>query len=1590
MSTELYEAMVKIANGSLSDKEKTLITPFLKSYYALSNDEELQDYTPVSLYATALSHFRSLQQYNGKKAIINTYNPKKDEHGYDSEFSVVDIITQDRPFLIDSLQMAFVRKNLAIQFITHPIYRYELDENKSISSLHNTTESSLQNISVVHIEFDKLPRDQLEEVTAEICHVIEQLNMATNDWQHMSNKVQDVIGQIQSMRGLPQTIENVLETIHFLDWLRNKHFTFLGYREYELKGNDLYIMSNTGLGVLRDDGNGGISKSYAQLPQRLKDEALKPELLLFSKSNNLSVIHRPAYMDFIGIKKFDDKGNVVGEHRFLGLLTSEAYRLPPKDIPMLSDKINGIVEQAALPLNSHARKSFENILAQFPRDELFQSSADQIRDMALRIYHLHERDSLRFFARTDTFETYVSCYIYVPKERYNTKLREKFEVYLMKKLGGYATEFSTFFSESLHVRVHIMVRTKPGHITQFDSQKIEHELTPMMLDWGDETIRLLQEERGRRAGNSLFKTFEKSIPSDYKDDFSPTIAINDFTIVSNLSDEHPIGVNLYQVENDSDTSIRLKLYGRGEIAALSDLLPILENFGFIVKSAKPYQFSHQGDTLAWIVNFNLRLERPLSKPLSELAPHFSKAFTNTWTGIDESDAFDKLVISNGLSPRNITMLRAVSRYMLQAKAPFSGAYMQQAINNNADIAEQLVAFFHARMGLETDNRDELQSNIIKLIEEKLSTVASLDEDKIIRWFMTVINAMVRTNFFQLDAEGKEKTYVSFKIESAKIPDLPLPKPLFEIFVYSTDVEAIHLRGGKVARGGLRWSDRVEDFRTEVLGLVKAQIVKNSVIVPVGSKGGFIVRKPDNSSREAFINEGIRCYKIFMRGLLDITDNIVSGKIVAPANVHRHDEDDPYLVVAADKGTATFSDIANSMSAEYGFWLGDAFASGGSVGYDHKGMGITARGAWESVKRHFRHLGKDIQKEEFTVVGVGDMGGDVFGNGMLLSEKIQLTAAFNHMHIFIDPTPNAATTFIERKRLFETPRTTWDDFDKSLISQGGGVFSRSDKSISITPEMKEAFAISEDSLSPNQLINRLLKAPVDLLWNGGIGTYVKAETESHAEVGDKANDVLRINGSELNCKVIGEGGNLGFTQLGRIEFAKKGGHVLTDAIDNSAGVNCSDHEVNIKILLNQLVESGEMTTQERNVLLESMTEEVGHLVLRQNYQQPQAISISEQNKSLFLDHIRIMQQMEKDGQLNRELEFLPNDDELQRRLNTGESLYAPELAVMLAYSKIDVFNELIESDLPDASFFQEDLTLYFPTALREKYTDAMKTHRLRREIITTFITNSILNHMGSIFIHRTKEKTGQSTEQIVLAYCAARNIFKAREYWSSIDALDNIIDADLQNNLHRRMRSALETASNWFLSRRRDNINIEVLEQEFAKIGAVSKQLPKVLSRNTFKLVEEEIQSLVEQGVPKNLASDLAYMPHLVKALDAIDLAGKQGVSVSVVTEVYFGVADKLYMRWLASSIDSLYNNDYWRRRACHSLLDNLHTHIASVTEQVIKLDSNADKAIEVWMEKRASLLDNYINSLTEIRKDEVDLSRLSVVIGEMSALARAD
>jgi glutamate dehydrogenase len=931
--------------------------------------------------------------------------------------------------------------------------------------------------------------------------------------------------------------------------------------------------------------------------------------------------------------------------------------------------------------------------------------------------------------------------------------------------------------------------------------------------------------------------------------------------------------------------------------------------------------------------------------------------------------------------------------MMQAKAPFSSAYIQQTVVKNSVISVALGELFDARMNPQysEEERASKTSQTREQINSALAGVSSLDEDRIFRWYLDLINAMVRTNFYQREADGQRKDRLSFKFLAADIPNLPKPKPMFEIFVYSPRVEAVHLRGGKVARGGLRWSDRMEDFRTEVLGLVKAQMVKNAVIVPVGSKGGFIVKtKTMADGREAFQAEGIACYQAFLRGMLDVTDNIVDGKIVPPANTVRHDEDDPYLVVAADKGTATFSDIANALSSEYNFWLDDAFASGGSVGYDHKAMGITARGGWESVKRHFRMRGMDIQnRDDFTVVGIGDMSGDVFGNGMLRSTHTKLVAAFNHLHIFIDPNPDTAASYTERERLFNLPRSTWDDYEKSLISQGGGVFSRQDKTIVISPEMKALFEISEDSLAPNELISALLKSPVDLIWNGGIGTYVKSANESHADVGDRANDAVRVNGGELRAAVVGEGGNLGFTQQGRIEYAQTGGRIYTDAIDNSGGVNCSDHEVNIKILLGKVVEQGDMTLKQRNELLESMTDTVAELVLRQNYLQPQALELSQLRAAANLsDHQRFIQMLESEGRLDRAIEYLPSDEEIAKRQKAGTGLTNPELAVVMAYGKMWVYDNLLASDLPDAPYFVNELRQYFPDELAANFFDEMKEHRLHREIISTYLTNSIVNRLGIEALFRLFEETGQTLATIARGYAIARDVFHVSKAWEKLESLDNQVDATLLLELELRLRDALENGVVWFINAFGQDLQVADMIERFEDSVEKLTKAGGFIEQQFSEYLQEDITSLMENELSVDDAAMFAMLPYHVDALDAALLAEQYERPVDEIATLYFEAYHVLQLDWMMDNIATLPQQDHWDRRARHALVNEVSRSLRMLMDTLLK-QPDAKQAFNDWKSRHESQLDSITAEMQKIDsndENDMSLSTLSVLMSELSGL----
>jgi glutamate dehydrogenase len=992
-----------------------------------------------------------------------------------------------------------------------------------------------------------------------------------------------------------------------------------------------------------------------------------------------------------------------------------------------------------------------------------------------------------------------------------------------------------------------------------------------------------------------------------------------------------------------------------------------------------------GESELWIHDLGLQL--PVETDLAAVKARFEELFCQAWRGEVESDDLNRLVLNTSLDARSIAVLRACSRYFKQLGFAYSQNYIEAALNKNCGITQLIAELFGARFKPDfVGDREAAQKHILEQIEAAMSQVASLDEDRILRQFIATILATLRTNLWQTTETGAFKPYMSFKLNPREVPGVPEPKPLFEIWVYSPRVEGVHLRGGKVARGGLRWSDRREDFRTEILGLVKAQQVKNTVIVPVGSKGGFVLKNPPAmSDREAYQAEGVACYKIFLSGLLDVTDNIVKGNVVPPTKVVRHDPDDPYLVVAADKGTATFSDIANGVSADYGFWLGDAFASGGSVGYDHKKMGITARGAWESVKRHFRSFGHNTQTTPFTVAGIGDMSGDVFGNGMLLSEQIKLVLAFDHRHIFIDPNPDVAKSFAERQRMFNLPRSSWEDYDKSLISKGGGVYPRGAKSISLSPEARAVLGIETEELTPVELLKAILQAPVDLLYNGGIGTYVKATYETHAQVGDKSSDAFRVNGNELRCKVLAEGGNLGCTQNGRIEFAQKGGRIYTDAIDNSAGVDCSDHEVNIKILVGAITEAGDLTLKQRNDLLASMTDEVGHLVLTDNYYQGQALDIACHRPLYVLDgQQRLMQTLERQGRLNRAIEFLPSDDEIARRRAHKQGLTAPENAVVLAYAKMAVFDELVASNLPDDPFFSRALKAYFPQVLSEKFADAIANHQLKREIIATFITNTVVNRTGATFVNFIASEAAASAADVIRAFTLAREIFDLEALWDQIDALDYKVDSKLQLDLLSKLTAIAQRASRWMLRARTANADLPTLIQRYQP-GAreLRANVATWLPAAAYASLQEASAALVKAGVEAGLAENLAALEFIFPALDLVDLAQSTSSDLEKAARTYFGVDAELGLTGWRDQINRLPTDTLWQTQARGSARDDVY----SIASQVTKSLLSRQEDIATWREQHTAAIVKLNQLLATITTQGADLAPVSVALRELRSLA---
>ncbi|MGM8909411.1 NAD-glutamate dehydrogenase [Psychrobacter sp. 1U1] len=1611
--------------GQISDiatsyvqKDKSLLDHFINSYYRPLHHETADVINDADLAGMALHHFTLLKAYEGSKPQLAVFNPIAEEQHFHSSHTIIQMVAYDRPFLVDTMLMSLEAQGIDVHRTYNTIISVTRDENGDLSQVDNADESATSNMSLIHCEIAYQNDDELEALHQILLDKVDTLDTVVGDWKEMRARLTDIQTEL-SQKPLPEVYYSQQEIQAFLDWILDDHFIFLGYREYRLEGGnyiavddksdnnkqgganqnadlDLFAIGNSGLGLLRGAEEDKLSESFDRLPKELKQLLTEPRVLMLSKSSRVSPVHRPVYMDFLGIHKFDDNGKLVGEYRFIGLLTSQAYQLSVQQIPLLREKANKIMAMADLPRAGHAYYKMMHVINTLPRDDLFQASVEELYPIVSGITQLQDKKSLRLFSRIDHYQRFVSCLVYIPRDKFNTELRIEVQKVLKEAYGGTSSGFTTEFNESEHARVHVHVRTVPGQVNDVDNAALEAELSALMKSWTDHYQQMLLDNVGEQQANSLTRRFLDYIPAAYEERFDARTAVEDTKRLASLSDEQPMIWHLYQSTGDAGNQLHLKLYGRNQPVILSKVLPILENFGVSVISAQTYEFDLP-DQPIWMQEYELILENVNTVNMQVVRGQFEDSLKQIWAGRVESDSFNELVLITKLDTYDVVVLRALSRYMIQAKAPFSSAYIQQTVVKNSAISVTLGSLFDARMNPKhsEEERREKTTQIEQQIIAALADVDSLDEDRILRWYLDLINAMVRTNFYQTDSNGQRKDRLSFKFLAANIPNLPKPKLMFEIFVYSPRVEAVHMRGGKAARGGLRWSDRMEDFRTEVLGLVKAQMVKNAVIVPVGSKGGFIVKtKTMADGREAFQAEGIACYQAFLRGMLDVTDNIVDGQIVPPADTVRYDEDDPYLVVAADKGTATFSDIANALSAEYNFWLDDAFASGGSVGYDHKAMGITARGGWESVKRHFRMRGMDIQnRDDFTVVGIGDMSGDVFGNGMLQSTHTKLVAAFNHLHIFVDPNPDTAASYAERERLFKMPRSTWDDYEKSLISQGGGVFSRQDKSITISAEMKALFDISEDSLAPNDFISALLKSPVDLIWNGGIGTYVKSENESHSDVGDRANDAVRVNGGELRTAVVGEGGNLGFTQQGRIEYAQTGGRIYTDAIDNSGGVNCSDHEVNIKILLGKVVEQGDMTLKQRNELLESMTDTVAELVLRQNYLQPQAIELSHIRAAANLsDHQRFIQMLESEGRLDRAIEYLPSDEDIAKRQKATTGLTNPELAVVMAYGKMWVYDNLLLSDLPDDPYFVNELRKYFPDELATRFFDEMTEHRLHREIISTYLTNSVVNRLGIEALFRLYEETDQSLATIVRGYAISRDVFNVSIAWKKLEALDNQIDATLLLKLELRLRDALEQGVVWFINAFGQDLQVADMINRFRSSVEKLTKSGGFIEQQFAEYLQEDATSLMQEDLSESDATMFAMLPYHVDALDAALLAEQYERPVDEIATLYFEAYHVLQLDWMMDNIATLPQHDYWDRRARHALVNELSRSLRLLMDALLS-KPDAKQAFSKW---RSRHLDQLAAVTTEMHKlddiygededSQVGLSTLSVLMSELSGI----
>ena len=1511
--------------------------------------------------------------------------------------TMVEIINDDMPFLLSSTLAELSERGHAIRLVAHPIIAVTRDAAGALTGLGGLAGAAetapFARESLLHIHIDRIADPAAREtLLAALATIHADVRLAVRDWLPMREALAAVA---RRYRGEPPLLsaDEIAEAVQFLDWLLSDNFTFLGLRHYRLARDGAEPDIVEGLGILADPGMKVLRRgeTYVEMTDEVRAFLADRSALLIAKTNRRSTIHRRVHMDYIGVKMIDAEGRITGELRLVGLFTATAYTGSTRTIPYLRHKVARVLARAGFDPGAHSGKALINVLENYPRDELFQLDAETLYGFAIEVLGLTERPRIRALVRADRFHRFVSVLVFVPKDRYDTTVRQRIGAWLAEVFGGRVSAAIPAYPEGPLARTHFIIGRNAGPTPVVEQARIEAAIAAITRTWADGFRAAIAADP---AGEARLSAYLDAFSAAYREAFAPEAAIRDIAVLAALGPAAPFAVDLYRNAGDAEARARLKVFAHAAPLPLSRRVPMLETFGFTVLDETTYRIPLPAGGEAYL--HDMTIERPAgdARAIAAGDRRIEAALMAVIGGEADSDRFNQLVIDAGLTGRQATVLRAYGRYLMQTGAPFALDYLAGALARNAALARALMTLFAARVDPEAADeagREARAAGAAAAVREGLSTVANLDEDRIIRRFLTLTEATLRTNAFQSDTAGAPRPALAFKFDPARLEGLPLPRPMFEIFVHAPEVDGVHLRFGKVARGGIRWSDRPADLRTEILGLAKAQHVKNSVIVPVGAKGGFVPRRlPPPSAREAWMAGGIAAYRTYIGALIDVTDTMAGAAIIPPPRTVRRDGDDPYLVVAADKGTATFSDIANALSLERGHWLGDAFASGGSQGYDHKKMGITARGAWECVKRHFRERDIDIQRQPITVAGVGDMSGDVFGNGMLLSPAIRLVAAFDHRDIFLDPAPDPATALAERQRLFALPRSSWQDYTPALISKGGGVHSRAAKAIALTPEVKAVLNIAADSLTPQELMQAILKAPVDLMWFGGIGTYIRASGQTDAEAGDRANDAIRIAATDLACTVIGEGANLGLTQAGRIEAARRGIRLNTDAIDNSAGVNTSDIEVNLKIALAIPAGDGRLTTAARNTALAGMTDTVAALVLRNNYLQSLALSLAERRGPAGLAEAqRLMQRLEAAGKLNRAVEVLPTDAEIARRLAAGEGATRPELAVLLAYAKLTLFDDLIASPVPDDPYFADELDRYFPPEVRGRFPDAVETHPLRREIVATQLGNGLINRCGPGALARFADETGATAPDIAAAYALARDSYDVIALGAAIDALDTAIPGAVQIALYDAVRQLVVGRMSWFLR----NIDLAAaLGPQVARfrpaIEAAGAAIGSLLAPAEAAAQERRIAAWTEAGVPAALAARIAALPLLAHVPDAVLAAGQAGGEAMAALEILLALEQRLGIAALGEAAATLAPANRFEELAITRALATAGTGLRRLTAEVLTRHGAGAAGLAAFEAARAADLARIGGQIADIRQGGMSQARLTLAAALIGDLAR--